>query len=59
MNKEKLDKEIRQFLKKVGIQSNQAMEAAIREAVDQGRLNGDERLNAVMHLTMADLAVEV
>lgn len=59
MNEEKLDKEIRQFLKKVGIQSNQAIETAIREAVAEGKLQGDERLGTVVHLKLDALDLDL
>jgi len=59
MNDETLNTGIRRFLKKVGIQSQQAIERAIREAMASGQLQGDEQLNAVMQLTIQDLDLDV
>ena len=55
MNEETLNTQIRRFLKKVGIQSQQAMEKAIRDAVDNGKLQGDETLEALVQLDIAEL----
>lgn len=59
MNDETLNTEIRRFLKKVGIQSHQAIEGAIHDAMANGHLRGDECFNAVMHLTVKDLGVNL
>lgn len=59
MNEEKLDKEIRQFLKKVGIQSNQAIEGAIHKGMDNGKLKGDEHLKAVVRLTVEGVDLDL
>ncbi|MGD8577592.1 MAG: DUF6494 family protein [Thiohalophilus sp.] len=55
MNEETLNTQIRRFLKKVGIQSQQAMEKAIRDALDNGKLRGDETLQAVVQLDIGEL----
>ncbi len=55
MNNETMNTEIRKFLKKVGIQSQQAIEGAIQDAMENGRLKGDEHFNAVMQLSIKDL----
>jgi hypothetical protein len=59
MNDEKLNNDIRRFLKKVGIQSQQAIEAAIRESLETGKLKGTEHLDAVMRLHIADLELDL
>lgn len=59
MNDETLNTDIRRFLKKVGIQSQQAIERAIQEAMVNGTLRGDEHLNAVMQLSIRDLDLDV
>ncbi len=45
MNEEKFNLEMRKFLKKVGITSQREIEKAVREALDSGRLKGDEKLD--------------
>jgi hypothetical protein len=55
MNDETMNTAIKRFLKKVGIQSQQAIEGAIREAMNNGKLKGDEHFNAVMQLNIEDL----
>jgi hypothetical protein len=57
MNNEKLQHSLRKFLKQVGITSQQAVEKAIEQALAEGRLNGDERLHAVMHLELESLGL--
>lgn len=55
MNEEILNTQTRRFLKKVGIQSQQAIEKAIRGALDNGQLQGNETLEATMQLDIAEL----
>ncbi len=59
MNDETMNTEIRRFLKKVGIQSQQAIEGAIQDAMENGKLNGDEHFNAVMQLSIKDLDLDL
>jgi len=59
MNDEKLNNDIRRFLKKVGIQSQQAIESAIRDSIEKGKLKGTEHLDAVMQLHIADLELDL
>ncbi len=61
MNEDTFNMEVRKFLKKVGVTSQREIEKAVREAVDQGRLNGDETLKAQVRLTVdgVDLDVEI
>jgi hypothetical protein len=40
------------FLKKVGVTSQREIEKAVRAAIDQGRLKGDETLRAEVTLTV-------
>jgi hypothetical protein len=46
MNEEVLNSTIRKFLKKVGITSQREIELAVRDAVANGRLKGNESLLA-------------
>jgi Family of unknown function (DUF6494) len=61
MNEEVLNVSLRKFLKKVGITSQREIEQAIRTALADGRLKGNEALPAKMVLTLdgAGLAVEI
>jgi hypothetical protein len=53
MNEEALNMSLRKFLKVVGVTSQQEIEKAIRAAVADGRLKGNEKLEAKMVLTIA------
>lgn len=55
MNEETLNTQTRRFLKKVGIQSQQAIEKAVRDALDNGQLQGDETLEATIQLDIPEL----
>jgi hypothetical protein len=57
MNNEQLQHSLRKFLKQVGITSQQAIEKAIEQALRDGRLQGNERLHAVMHLELESLGL--
>jgi Family of unknown function (DUF6494) len=61
MNEDVLNVSLRKFLKKVGITSQREIEQAIRMALADGRLKGNEALPAKMVLTLdgAGLAVEI
>ena len=51
MNDDQFGMSVRMFLKKVGITSQREIETAVRAAIDSGRLQGNEKLAASMHLT--------
>lgn len=61
MDDEVLNYGIRKFLKKVGVTSQMKIEEAVRDAVREGRLGGDETLNARVVLTVdgIELVVDV
>lgn len=59
MNEEHFNLQLRRFLKKVGVNSQREIEQAVREAVTSGRLKGDERLRAVVKLSVPDVGLEV
>ncbi len=59
MDDEVLNYGIRKFLKKVGITSQMKIEEAVRDAVREGRLGGDETLNARVVLTVDGIELEV
>ncbi len=53
-----LNTEIRKFLKKVGITSQQEIERAIAEAVGAGRLAGLDRVRAQVKLEVPELGID-
>ena len=61
MNEEALNVSVRKFLKKVGITSQREIEQAIRTAIANGRLKGNETLPSKVVLTVGGvgLAVEI
>ncbi len=61
MNTEIFNMETRKFLKKVGVTSQSKIEAAVNAAIEDGRLKGDETLNANMVLNIGgiDLTFEI
>jgi hypothetical protein len=57
MNQDTLDKEIRKYLKKVGITSHQKIEQAVQEAITDGRLQGNEQLAVTMTLEISGIGL--
>jgi len=57
MNEEALNMSLRKFLKVVGVTSQQEIEKAIRAAVADGRLKGNEKIEAQMVLTIGKVAL--
>ena len=57
MNEDVSNTSLRGFLKKVGITSQREIEKAVREAVADGRLKGNEKLPAKMVLTLGGLGL--
>ena len=54
MNEDVLNNSLRKFLKTVGVTSQREIEKAVREAVESGRIKGNEALKARMVLTIED-----
>ena len=52
---ETLNLEIRKFLKRVGITSQRELEMAVHQAIEQGRLRGDEALRVEVMLSVPGL----
>jgi ribosomal protein L1 len=46
MNEDVFNMSLRKFLKKVGVTSQREIEKAVREAIESGKLKGDETLPA-------------
>jgi len=59
MNDEALNMSIRKFLKTVGVNSQLAIEKAVRKAIEDGKLKGNETLSAEMTLKVGKLGLDV
>lgn len=59
MDEEAFNLSTRKFLKKLGVTSQREIELGLREAVDSGRLKGDERLPARAVLTVEGLEQDI
>jgi len=55
MNEDVLNTSVRKFLKTVGVTSQREIEKAVRDAVANGRLKGNETLRAKMTLTVGGI----
>ena len=55
MNEDVFNTSLRRFLKKVGITSQREIEKAVRDAIESGRLKGNEKLPAKMVLTVGGI----
>jgi hypothetical protein len=55
MNEDVFNTSLRKFLKKVGITSQREIEKAVRDAIESGRLKGNEKLPAKMVLTVGGI----
>jgi Family of unknown function (DUF6494) len=58
MNEEVLNTSLRKFLKTVGVTSQREIENAIRRAVVEGRIKGNEALKAQMVLTIREVGLK-
>jgi hypothetical protein len=59
MNDEALNMSIRKFLKTVGVNSQLVIEKAVRQALEEGKLKGNETFPADMTLNVGKLSVNV
>jgi len=57
MNEDTFNKDLRAFLKKVGITSQRELEKAVWERVDDGRLTGHEALSASVEVRVPEVDV--
>jgi hypothetical protein len=57
MNEDVFNTSLRKFLKTVGVTSQREIEKAVREAVSNGLLKGNETLPAKMVLTVGEVAL--
>ncbi len=59
MDEDQFNLEIRKFLKKVGITAQREIEKAVRAAIDQGNLTGDETLAVRVHLELGKVGLSL
>ncbi|MGA8262543.1 MAG: DUF6494 family protein [Arenicellales bacterium] len=59
MNEDKFNMELRKFLKKLGITSQREIEAAVRDAVENGRLKGSESLPVKANVTIEAIGMDI
>jgi hypothetical protein len=59
VNEEVFNMEVRKFLKKVGVTSQREIEKAVREAIQSGKLTGNEKLKARMKLQVEGINLEL
>ena len=57
MNEDVFNTSLRKFLKQVGVTSQREIEKAVRDAIDAGKLKGNEKLPAKMVLTIGGLTL--
>ena len=57
MNEEVMNMSLRKFLKVVGVTSQQEIEKAIRKALADGKIKGNEKLEAQVVLTIGKVGL--
>ncbi|MGJ3259687.1 MAG: DUF6494 family protein [Rhodospirillales bacterium] len=57
MDEDVFNMTLRKFLKNVGITSQREIENAVRTAIDEGKLSGDESIDAKVTLSIESLGV--
>lgn len=57
MDEDRLNMSVRKFLKVVGVTSQRDIEKAVRDAVEAGRLRGNETLKARMTLEIGPIGL--
>lgn len=59
MDEDALNMSIRKFLKKVGVTSQREIETAVRDAVEGGKIKGNESLPATVRLAVNGIDLDV
>ena len=59
MDDEQLNMNILKYLKKVGVNSQREIENAVRDALANGRINGDEALAVSVTLSVKEIDLSV
>jgi ribosomal protein L1 len=57
MNEDVFNMSLRKFLKKVGVTSQREIEKAVRDAIESGKLKGDETLDAEVTIKLGGVAL--
>ena len=57
MNEDALNTSVRKFLKVLGVTAQREIEKAVREAISQGKLKGNERLSAKATITIGKVGL--
>jgi hypothetical protein len=57
MNEDVFNTSIRKFLKTLGVTAQREIEKAVREAVSQGRIKGNEKFPATATVTLSALGL--
>jgi RNA processing factor Prp31 len=57
MNEDVFNASLRKFLKQVGVTSQREIEKAVRDALEAGKLKGNEKLSAKMVLTIDSISL--
>ena len=57
MDEEKFNMDVRKFLKHFGVTAQREIEKAVREAIEAGKLKGNEKLPAKMVLTIGGVSL--
>ena len=57
MDEDRFNMSVRKFLKVVGVTSQREIENAVREALKDGRLRGDEKLSTKVTLTIETIGL--
>ena len=55
MNEDVFNTSIRKFLKQVGVTSQREIEKAVRDAIANGKLKGNEKLSAMVTLKIGQI----
>jgi hypothetical protein len=58
MNEDVFNMEVRKFLKRVGVTSQREIEAAVRSAVESGKLQGRKKVGVRMTLAIESLGLK-
>ena len=58
MNEDAFNMSLRKFLKTVGVTSQREIEQAVRQAIEDGRLTGNETMAVTARISIADAGLE-
>ena len=58
MNEDTFNMSLRKFLKKVGVTSQREVERRVQEAIESGKLKGNEKLDAKVILKIGGIELE-